>query len=180
MDRHCRGPDPSNPVDGKCIGRTCFCPFPWSGPGCSRRLTCEYWEHVRGWGDTLCELDLALTSLASDSFVCSCRGVGTLDLIVVQKQIRVSKPKPLFSIRAINWGDILHYFTWETFLRYPQARWSGVDSLSHALKRVPVCSAARVPVCSASLGYLLLPAISLACRSMRSCSAWIWRGSSRC
>ena len=117
VDRHCRGPDPANPVGGECVGRTCMCPLPWVGPGCKKLLACSFWESTSGWGDNTCALDINLTN--ADRFVCACLGVGSLDLVVVQRAVQVKKKAPFLAIRAVNWSDILHYFSWETFLAYP-------------------------------------------------------------
>ena len=119
IDKHCAGPDPSNPIGGQCVGKTCMCPIPWAGPGCKKQLGCSFWEESSGWGETTCVLDANLSESYSDKYVCSCQGVGSLDLVVVQNAVKVKKKAVFFAIRGINFSEMMHYFSWDTFLRYP-------------------------------------------------------------
>ena len=71
-----------------------------------------------GWGSTRCALDLSLVT--GNHFVCVCSAIGSVDLVVVEKHVSFPKKAVLFSFRSINWSDIMHYFSWGTFKKYPQ------------------------------------------------------------
>ena len=53
-------------------------------------------------------------------FVCKCDTAGSIDLIVIEQKVRVTKRQVFISFRSFSFADAAHYFSWETFKRYPQ------------------------------------------------------------
>ena len=134
LNKHCKGADPAV-VAGRCINYRCYCNFPYSGLGCSKRLECKLWEREAGWEATdgvqsRCTLD---EQRSTDSlFVCKCDTAGSIDLIVIEQRVVVPKGQVFFSFRSFSWADAAHYFSWDTFKRYPQALPSACLASPHA------------------------------------------------
>ena len=138
-DTQCGGPA-NYPVTGWCSQQRCYCPLPWTGYRCDRKLDCRYYQEGNGWdtnGSSRCELRLNATT--REVGACACSLFGTFDVTLVEEPFLFLKEPRLIAINFIEWKDF-DYITWENIKRsYGAVVVLGTVTLLYALFLTAAC-----------------------------------------